>query len=280
MQNIPLVKKASGDLEPFSRAKFENSLRNAGAGDALIRDISDDLQDWLHEGITTKQIYTRAFSILRKKTPSSASRYKLKKAIMELGPTGFPFERLVAEITRLQGFTVEVDQVLQGHCVTHEVDVVATKENKQFFVECKYYLSTGKNANVQVPLYIRSRVDDIIKYRETLPEFKDFSFYGWIVTNTRFTSDAIDFGKCSGLHLLSWDYPAGNGLKEIIDRERIFPITVLSRLTNLEKQMLMERNIVICRQLVQEPDALDFAGLQPRRKQQILDEVKGLCSGL
>jgi len=278
MKDPLLIQKASGELEPFSRAKLESSLKGAGASDEVIQEVSDHVEKWLHEGISTRQIYRKAFDLLRKYTPGTASRYRLKKALMELGPTGFPFEHFVAQIIKLQGYEVEVGQILQGHCVTHEVDVVATRNHHQFFVECKYYLSPGKNANVQVPLYIRSRVDDIIRQRRSLPEYKDFAFNGWVVTKTRFTTDAIAYGKCCGLHLLSWDYPAGNGLKDIIDREKIFPITVLTRLTLAEKHQLMERGIVICRQLIQQADVLETLGIRPAKMKHVLEEAKNLCS--
>src|SRR5690606_11548449 len=193
----------------------------------------------------------------RKKKKYAASRYKLKKAIMELGPTGFPFEYFVGKILEIEGFETEVGQVLNGKCVTHEVDVVATRDKNQYFVECKYGTSPGKIFGVQLPMYIRSRVNDIINKRQEEERYKDFSFHGWVVTNTRFSTDAVNFGACSGLNLLSWDYPAQNGLKDIIDRQKIFPITVLHNLTNPQKQQLLEKGVVICRQISENPEVLE-----------------------
>ncbi len=273
-----MVRKVSGEMESFSRNKLTHSLQRSGADDAVIDSIVKEVELALHDGISSKKIYDLAFGLLRKKQSGTASRYKLKKAMMELGPTGFPFERFVGEIFRLKGFDVEVGQVLQGHCVTHEVDVIATRDNEQHFIECKYYQRTGKNANVQVPLYIRSRVDDIIRKRSTQPEFAGYSFHGGVVTNTRFTDDAISFGECTGLNLLSWDYPKGNSLKEIIDREQIFPITVLTKLTLLDKQKLMDQGFVICSQLLENPDALETIGVEKNKQKKILKEIQFLCS--
>jgi transcriptional regulator NrdR family protein len=89
-----LVKKASGEEEPFKVEKLKESMRNAGAEEEVIEQVADDIGSWIYDGITTQKIYGRAFSLLRKKTKYVASRYKLKKAIMELGPTGYPFEHL------------------------------------------------------------------------------------------------------------------------------------------------------------------------------------------
>ena len=196
---------------------------------------------------------------------------------MEMGPTGHPFEHFAGQVFKALGYNVEVAQILQGHCVTHEVDVIASKEKSRMFIECKYYLTTDKNANVQVPLYIRSRVDDIIKKQSTIPEFAGYTFSGGVVTNTRFTSDAMTYGECSGLKLLSWDYPVGNGLKEIIDRERIFPITVLTKLSIQDKQRLMGQGIVTCLQILETPGTLDSLGMELVNRQKVLAEIKNLC---
>lgn len=271
------VMKVSGDMEPFSRKKLMHSLERSGANPAAVDAIVREVEAKLFDGISSKMIYDLSFSLLRKRELGIAARYKLKKAMMELGPTGYPFEYFVGEIFRLQGFDVEVGQVLQGHCVTHEVDVVATMGMEQHFIECKYYLRTGKNANVQVPLYIRSRVDDLIKERSLQPEFAGYTFHGGIVTNTRFTSDAISFGECTGLHLMSWDYPAGNSLKEFIDREHIFPITVLTKLTLKDKQMLMDKGFVICRQIMENQDVLEKIGMDIKKQHTVLREIRSLC---
>ena len=264
-------------MEPFSTEKLRRSLQRSGATDSVIEPILKDVESWIYEGISTRKIYDRAFGLLRKKTLTVASRYKLKKALMEMGPTGHPFEHFVGQVFKVLGYDVEVAQILQGNCVTHEVDVIASKEKSQMFIECKYYLTTDKNANVQVPLYIRSRVDDIVKFRKNKPEFEGFALSGGIVTNTRFTSDATSFGECSGLKLLSWDYPIDNGLKDIIDREKIFPITVLTKLSLQDKQRLMGQGVVACRQIIEKPSILDFLEIDLAKKQKVFEEIQDLC---
>ncbi len=278
MTKSTLVKKASGESEPFSRTKLEESLRRSGANSNAINDVVEEILGWLEDGTTTKKIYTKAFSLLQKKRSSMAARYSLKKALMELGPTGYPFEHFVGQIFEHQGFDVSVGQIVQGQCVKHEVDVIASHNSKQYIVECKYYNSQGKYANVKVPLYIRSRVNDIIAKRSGLPEFNKYSFHGWIVTNTRFTSDAMDFGRCSGLHLISWDYPKGHSLKDMIEKAKFFPITALIKLTKKEKQTLMEKGIVLCRQINKDPSILNNINLSSKKTERILKEIEDLCS--
>jgi hypothetical protein len=277
MKATPLIRKSSGEMEHYSSEKLRRSLQRSGADKETIELILKDIESWIYDGISSRKIHDRAFAMLRKNRLGSAARYRLKKAMMEMGPTGHPFEFFVGEVFRIKGYDVEVAQVLDGHCVTHEVDVVATKNKHQIFLECKYYQTTGKNANVQVPLYIRSRVDDIIRMRKENPAYREYTFSGGVVTNTRFTEDAEAYGKCSGLMLLSWDYPAGESLKEIVDREKIFPVTALTRLSLADKQVLMEKGIVICRQLFEHPDILDNIDITGTKKDRVLEEARELA---
>jgi hypothetical protein len=277
MSNTMQITKATGEKETFQSEKLTESLKRAGANEKLIADIVAEVEKWLTEGVSTKKIYAKAFTLLRKKRRSFAARYSLKNALMDLGPTGYPFEHFVGQIFAIQGFDTKVGQQVQGQCVQHEVDVVATHNQTQYLVECKFYNTQDKHANVQVPLYIRSRVNDIEAKRSRLPEYNNFKFYGWIVTNTRFTSDAMDYGKCSGLHLVSWDYPKGHSLKDMIETYQMFPVTVLTELNKREKQQLMDKGIVNCRQLVINPKVLEGIGVSKPKLSKVMDEVNDLC---
>lgn len=268
------VQKASGETEPFSVSKLISSLESTGAGQDEIEQIVHNISKWIFNGVTTRQIYKRAYDLLQQKKTHLASRYKLKKAIMELGPTGFPFEHFVARLFDTMGFSTQTGQIMKGCCITHEMDVVAIKGKEEHLAECKYGQSPGKIVSVQVPLYVRSRVDDIFKKQKESAGYEGFSFYGWVVTNTRFSFDAIDYGKCSGLHLLSWDYPAGNGMKDIIDREKIYPVTVLASLTQKQKQFLLNHGIVICRQLIMEKELINELNLDDNRYLRLMSELE------
>jgi hypothetical protein len=269
-----LVTKASGEKQLFDTEKLRRSLRNAGAAEDLIEEIISDILSRLSAGVTTKQIYSRAFSMLKRSQSLAGLHYRLKQAIMEMGPTGYPFEHLVGRIFEKRGYSVQVGQILDGVCVTHEVDVIATAKKEQHLMECKYHFDQGRIVSIQVPLYVRSRMDDIIRKRSPLPEYQGFQFTGWVVTNTRFSQDSQNYGRCSGLQLLSWDYPKGYGLKEIIERERVYPITVLSQLTKSQKTDLMNRGIVTCSQLLEAQDYLDSFGLTRKKIMTLMRELE------
>jgi hypothetical protein len=274
---VILVKKASGEEEPFATEKLERSLLNAGAKADIIQKIVGDIECWIQPGVTTKKIYTRAFSLLRQDKTTSSLRYRLKQAILELGPTGYPFEILIGKLFQQTGFGAEVGVVVEGKCITHEMDVIATKSSIQHLAECKYHKDQGKQVSIQVPLYVRSRVDDIISKRQKMREYQDFSFTGWVITNTRFSSDSIQYSKCSGLKLLGWNYPPGEGLKEKIEKYKLYPITLLRNLTNKEKQHLLKEDIVICTQLFAHPQALSVLDLSKAKHDKLMKELNDIC---
>ncbi|GAA4298533.1 ATP cone domain-containing protein [Aestuariibaculum suncheonense] len=271
------VIKSSGEKVKFSLEKLKQSLLRSGAKRATVDMIVNKVLDELYDNISTKEIYNRAFALLKREQSYLASKYKLKRAIYELGPTGFPFERFISAVLTYSGYKTEVDKVLQGTCITHEIDVVATKNDTTTIVECKFHSEKSFKCNVKVPLYIHSRYNDIKSYWNSKAKENTVLKEGWVVTNTRFTEDALKYGKCVNLYLLSWDYPLDDGLKDRIDRLGLYPITVSTLLTNREKQFLLSRDIVLCRELIGDAFYLDHLGISEKRKEKILNEINMLC---
>ena len=277
MSNTINIVKYSGDSVPFDVEKLINSLRRAKANEALIQQIIAQVESQLYDGITTKKIYQMAFKMLKGKSRVSASKYKLKKALMELGPTGFPFEKLVGKIMAHEGFDTKVGVIVQGNCVQHEVDVIAKKDNNHYMIECKYHSDQGRFCNVKIPLYIHSRFLDVEKQWERQKGHETKLHKGGVYTNTRFTTDAIQYGKCVGLLLASWDYPRENGLKDRIDKSGLHPLTALTTLTKAEKTKLLDKGIVLCKELHENPSLLEIIGVPKPRHKNILEDSEKLC---
>lgn len=272
-----IITKMSGERDEFDESKLKDSLERSGANYETIISITRKVKDLLFDGISTKEIYKKAFEMLRKSSRPTAARYKLKKAILELGPTGYPFEKFIGEVLKHQGFAVQVGIIVNGHCITHEIDVIAEKDNKHFIVECKYHGDQARKCDVKVPLYIKSRFDDVEKERRKNPKNNGKIYKGWIFTNTRFTTDANQFGNCAGLELVSWDSPHGSSLRERIDVAGLHPITSLTTLTRREKQMLLELDVVLCITLNKNPDLLNKVGIKRSKHKSILKESRELC---
>lgn len=271
------IRKASGEEEIFSPEKLMRSLVKSGALPETVSRIVADIERFIYPEITTKKIYARAFSLLRQEKTDSSLRYRLKQAIIELGPTGYPFEVLVGEIFKHQGYKTEVGVPVAGHCVLHEMDVIATNKLMQHLVECKYHKDQGKQVSVQVPLYVHSRVEDIVKKREKMAEYAGLKFKAWVATNTRFSDDATKYGLCSGIELLAWDFPEGRGLKELIERYKLYPITILFNLNLKEKQYLLNQGIVTCAQLSAKLEALKALELPKSKFKALERELRSAC---
>lgn len=272
------VTKASGEQEPFDESKLRRSLRNAGASDSLIDSITQSVKDLLVDGISTRRIYREAFRQLRIESQRVAGRYKLKEAILELGPTGFPFEKFIGEMLNRMGYETEVGITVEGNCVSHEIDVLAQKGDEHYMIECKFHNRKENRCNVQIPLYIQSRFLDVKENWSGLPGHKNKRHQGWVVTNTRFTKDAQTYGECIGLKLLSWDYPKREGLKDLIARVNLHPVTCLSFLSKAEKQQLLEKNVIFAIQISEDKNILKRLGIASRKANRIYKEAVDICN--
>ncbi len=272
------VTKGTGEQVAFDVEKLRSALKRSGAKPAEVDAIIPQVNRMLYEGISTKKIYRLAYSLLRKKSQHAAGRYRLKKAIMELGPTGYPFEKFVGRLFESAGYQASVGQTLPGKCVQHEVDVVAVKPGEKVMVECKFHSDNSRKSDVKVALYIHSRFLDLKDVWASETQASKTSFRGMVVCNTRFTDDAMQFAKCAGLGLISWDYPPGNSLKDWIDRSGYHPITSLHSLRKRDKQQLLEEGIVLCRELPAHSDFLRKMGLDERQVSRILKEARLLVN--
>ena len=272
------ITKASGNKVPFDESQLRKSLQRSKADSAVIESVIGDISAILYDGISTREIYRKAFGLLKKQSRSTAARYKLKNAIMELGPAGFAFEKFVAALLKAEGYKTQTGQIVDRKCVKHEVDVIAERGNNRCLIECKFHGNRGNYSDVKIPLYIRSRFVDIEQAWSIEPEHEGMEFEGWVVTNTRFTSDAEQYGSCVGLKMISWDIPKGNSIKERIDRSGLHPITSLTSITSSEKKALLDMDVVLCSDLAQAPQLLAKVGLTERRINRALNEAKQLCA--
>lgn len=272
---MTLITKASGDKSLFDPDRLARSLKRVGTDENLIQKIVDEVTQSLTEGMTTHEIYRIAFHILRKKSKMTAAKYHLKRAIMQLGISGYPFEKFVAEIIKHQGYQVKNNEIIKGFCVNHEVDIVAKRNELTQFIECKYHNRPGIKCDVKISLYFKARFDDIEK---NLKKRKGEQLQGWLVTNTRFTNDAMQYGRCAGLHLMGWDYPEHGNLKEKIEVSGLYPITCITNFTQAEIAQLFDKNIFLCKTISDNPALLQKLNIPKLRLSRIIEQCHHLCS--
>ena len=156
-----LVKKYSGELVPFNSDSLRHSLTRSGANNEQVEKVYTQIKEKLFDGISTRELYQLAFEALKSQRNSFAARYSLKKALRELGPEGFYFEKWIARLFQEYGFESTTGQTIQGHAVSHEIDVVASKGNEMLAIECKFRNDIDAKISVTTPMYFLSRFKDI-----------------------------------------------------------------------------------------------------------------------
>jgi len=274
--------KASGQTEKFNPQKLINSLIRSGASEEIAQEIADKVEKQITPSTHTKYIYRLAKKYLKQYNRATDMRYSIKKALYALGPSGYPFEKYFARILKAYGYSVETNHFVQGYCVRHEVDILAGKANERFIIECKYHSNRGIPTDVKEALYIHSRYADIKKAYELDRGNRSFSYHGWLATNTRCTSDAIQYAECVGLRIISWKYPEHGSLETMIEKKRLYPITILSSIRKDSIEMLISNGIILAQDIAQldEHTFLEKSGLSPSTARLLKRRADELFPGL
>ncbi len=272
---MPEIVKTDGSIEHWDGAKLERSLRRAGATASAAERIRQTIEATISQSEESTQIYRRAFQMLRRDGRASAARYSLRRALFELGPGGHPFEDFVAELFKSEGWNVLPRQILQGKCVTHEVDVYAERNGEHLAAELKYHNDPGYKTDVKVALYVKARLDDIWSCDDHAPGTPKID-HGYLVTNTKFTSQAIQYATCSGVNLIGWNYPHHGNLYDRIVASGLYPVTALTTLRKSEKRLLIDKNISTTELLQQNRQLLREIGVVPERIGRIIAEIESL----
>ena len=275
---MAIIRKADGTEDEFDPTRLEQSLRRAGAGEHTAKRIAEDISLSLVDGTPTKEVYARAFTLLRKEARPVAARYALRRALLELGPTGHPFEDFIGRLFQKEGWQLKTRQMIRGKCVTHEVDFYASHPERNEFLaaELKYHNDPGYKTDLKVALYVKARFEDIFSCDPAVRACPIDR--GMLVTNTKFTSDAVSFAECAGVELLGWSYPLGNGLFERMCRAKIYPVTTLTTLSRSEKRLLIENGVATVDQVLSDRDALRPLHLTPEKVGEIRAEAEGLLA--
>lgn len=268
--------KEDGSRELFDVEKLQFSLKKAGASEKVVLDVIDHIKLELKDDMTTRDIYRHAFEMLHKKDKPIAIKYSLKKAILELGPSGFPFEKFIAEIFKSEGFHTLTGQTVKGFCVEHEVDVVAWNDKKLVMCEAKFHNEPGMKSDLKVALYVKARFEDLSKVTFKYGRERKLD-QGWLITNTKFSKTAIEYGTCQGgLVMIGWNFPPKGNLHDMILKAKLHPVTCLTTLKTREKKELLEQGVVLCKTLSDNSSILSSIGLKENEINHILEEIRSL----
>lgn len=269
-----IITKANGERELFEPKKLYQSLVNSGAQSDIAEKITATVADSLKDGDETKDIYNTAFKMLRDVERPVAARYSVKHALLELGPTGYPFETFLGEIYKSLGYTTNNRVYVRGRCVEHELDVIATKGSQRIGAEAKFHSKPGAKSDLKVALYVHARFEDIAAQsgHESETDYTD----RLLITNTKFTKQVEIYAACVGLQLISWDYPATGNLQNLIEQTGVHPVSCLTSISKSNKRQLMKDGVVLCRQVKHNPDSVEVLGLSQETTTTLYAEIDDL----
>lgn len=271
------VIKETGEKETFSSDKLCTSIINAGASPDTAKKICGAIESNLKPGMTTTAIFRQTLRHLVVERPELVANYSLRRGIAALGPAGFVFEQYIATLLQAYGYTTEQGVWMQGECLKHEIDIYATKGKFHFLVEAKYRNSQSIKTHVDVIMYAYARFLDI---KDGQKNKKDSEYVMWVVTNTKFTSSAIRYAKCKGVKLVGWSYPRGNSLEKMIEKKKLYPITVLPSITPELLAIFAEQKMVLAQDILpyNVTELVDGLKITKKQAELLLSEAQKLLA--
>jgi hypothetical protein len=280
MADIVIVKN-NGEQEAFNEDKLVRSLKKSGADDYELNKTVHFVKSKLKKSMTTGEIYALAYRNLNsiKKSNPNAIRYSLKKSVMELGPTGFPFEKFIARIYKELGYETKTGIMLQGNCIEHEVDVFAYNDVDVICIEAKFHNEPHLRSDTKVALYVKARFDDLIGQNIQIGNQQRKITKGILMTNTNFTDTAHHYVSCvNTFELISWNKPSEKSLLYYIESLKLYPIGVIPDLSQKEIDQLVSFDILTCVDLKAKPSVLDQIGMRKSKQSTILNLVQEICN--
>lgn len=264
--------KASGIPAKFNRVNIEKSVLRAGASKELAESVAKDVEKKAVKGMNTQEILDLTLDSLKDR-PEIATRYDLKRAIMNLGPSGFPFEEYFSQVLKNYGYKTTTGNRVQGKVVSQEVDIVAMRKKFVYMIEAKYHNSPGIYTDTKVAMYTHARFLDV-KFGS-----KNKFDEAWLVTNTKCTNNAVKYAGGVNLKIIAWRYPAKGNLQELIEKKGLYPITIIRSVSDQIKKQLFRAKIVLLKDLAKHElsELSKKTELDGNILEGILDEAKAVC---
>jgi hypothetical protein len=244
------VKKADGSFQKFDKEKVARTCLRMGTDRQTAYEIADKVEARVYDGIPTSKVLQMIFHYVRINKPHVRNLYDLRKGISLMGSKP-EFEAYVRAILAHAGFEVSPNQLLAGKCVTHEVDGVARKNGFTYFVEAKHHLNYHTPTGLDESRIARAVLEDVVEgFALGRSNLKIDG--AMIVTNTRYSEEAIQYGKCRGILQIGWSSPDGHGLQDLIEGTNLFPLSCLRGLKRDVRDKLVTSGIVILEQVLNE----------------------------
>lgn len=241
------VRKADGRLEPYNRSKVLRTLLHLGIDRAEAEKLEKELSERIYDGIHTSKILSMIYQLAGESKPELAHLRDLREAISAMRPKP-DFEEYARMVLRAAGYLVEPGRVLEGRCVSHEIDGIAFKDDEVFVVEVKHHINHHTYTGLGTILELWATLEDLKEgFRLGLHPYHFTSAI--LVCNTKISLHAERYARCKGLMYMGWRYPRAFALSDIVSGRKLYPTTMLRNLSREMIEKLGDRGIVTLDQL-------------------------------
>ena len=244
------VTKADGSKQLFDREKIVQTCQRIGANPKVAVQVAQEIENNIYEGITTREVLQTIFKLVGQHKPAVKHLFDLKQGISLMEPKP-EFEVFVRVVLAHSGFQVKPNMILKGLCGEHEVDAIAVKDGLTYLVEAKHHSNYHALTGLDESRIARAIIEDVTEgYTSGATEIKiDRAI---IVTNTKYSEHAINYGHCRDILQVGWASPEGFGLRDIVEKHKLYPLSCLRGMSTETRARLVEARIVLIKQLLEQ----------------------------
>jgi HJR/Mrr/RecB family endonuclease len=219
-----------------------------GANIHVANEVAERIERRLYENISTQIILELIFQLMNEYKPAVGYLFDLRKGISLMEPKP-EFETFVRVLLSHSGFEVTPNQILRGKCGEHEVDGIAKKDGVTYFVEAKHHLSYHALTGLDESRIAQAVLEDATDgFMLGITELKIDR--AMIVTNTKYSEHAIQYGTCKSILQIGWISPQYLGIKDMVEKSKLYPLSCLRGLSGETRIKLVNSGIVLIKQLL------------------------------
>ena len=243
------VRKADGRLEPYDRSKVVRTALHLGLDPGEAETVADEVSRRVYDGIPTSKVLSIIHELARKSRPELEHIGDLREAISKMRSKP-DFEEYIRLVLKAIGYLVEPGRVLEGRCVSHEIDGIAFMGDEVLVVEVKHHVNPHTYTGLDTVLQLWAALEDLQEgYRLGLHHYAFSSAI--LACNTKISLHAERYARCKGIKYMGWKYPRAFALGDIVAKHRLYPITMLRFLSEEQVASLGNQGIVTLSQLVE-----------------------------
>jgi hypothetical protein len=264
-----MITKANTKLEAFSPQKLATSIQHAGATPELAKDIAATIRRGLRKNTPTKKINAQVRTLLARREPATALRYRLKDALAALPAAGIPFAEYVARLLTSHGYETKTDVRLRGQCVEQHVDLIARRDGTTWFATCST-TDTGTPESLETGLTTQARTLDLRNSLEYWQDQKE----GWLITAAKPEPRLHIYAHCVNLKLTGWSWPTRGSLQQLIETSACYPITILPNLRPVHLKKLVAGGFFTTADILQRKAGLSRLHLPMKVRDQLVTQAE------